>query len=258
MMSAVEEALEVFNRTQPRKATKEELIAAFNALETACGPMETSLDERYDYYEELKVSSNRGGSSGGGGGSGSGSSSKPFNVKNPVTYNSAGGSGNNGVWQLVDASKNKWSFVLNGGISLSDSWAKLDYTSNGVTQQGWYHFNKDGLMDVGWYSDENGDWYYCNEENDGWYGIMQTGWHLDSKDGHWYYLDPETGKMAKGWVIIDGKWYYFTTQNTQETYTWQDGMWQYLENGARPLGSLFTGEQTPDGYSVDANGAWMN
>jgi glucan-binding YG repeat protein len=87
---------------------------------------------------------------------------------------------------------------------------------------------------------------------------MSTGWHLDPNDGHWYYLDPETGKMAKGWVLIDGKWYYFTTQNNQDTYTWQDGKWLYLDNNARPLGSMYAGEVTPDGYTLNSDGSWAN
>jgi glucan-binding YG repeat protein len=113
-------------------------------------------------------------------------------------------------------------------------------------------------MDVGWFQDEDNNWYYCNEKNDGFLGIMETGWHLDEKDGHWYYLDPATGKMAVGWQYIDGKWYYFAAQNTQETYTYQDGKWQYLENNARPLGSMYSGEQTPDGYFVGTDGDWAN
>jgi glucan-binding YG repeat protein len=31
----------------------------------------------------------------------------------------------------------------------------------------------------------------------------------DTLDGNRYYLDPETGAMAAGWVQIDGNWCYF-------------------------------------------------
>ncbi len=38
---------------------------------------------------------------------------------------------------------------------------------------------------------------------------MKTGWHHDSEDGYWYYLNPADGKMMMdGWQTIDGKEYF--------------------------------------------------
>jgi hypothetical protein len=64
--------------------------------------------------------------------------------------------------------------------------------------------------------------------------------------------------MLTGWQNIDGKWYYFNTNTPQDTYTWDANAfkWNYLNNSARPYGSMYAGEKTPDGYSVDANGIW--
>lgn len=166
--------------------------------------------------------------------------------------------GTNGNWELVDPANDKWAFVLNGGIRLTSIWAMLDYANGDVNQNGWYHFNASGLMDSGWFRDENLDWYYCNMVKDGWFGKMKTGWHYDEKDNHWYYLDMVTGRMAKGWKKIGENWYYFTAQNTAETYSYdgRTGQWVYLQNDMRPLGSMYSNELTPDGYQVGADGAF--
>ncbi|MFR3988032.1 MAG: hypothetical protein ACLTY7_09445 [Clostridium fessum] len=44
--------------------------------------------------------------------------------------------------------------------------------------------------------------------------------------------------MQTGWVLIDGKWYYF--------HPTSDGM----------RGLMYAGRKTPDGYYVDENGVW--
>ena len=47
--------------------------------------------------------------------------------------------------------------------------------------------------------------------------------------------------MATGWLLINGLWYYFETRGNVP---------------GRPQGSLYMNTVTPDGYIVDANGAW--
>ena len=70
---------------------------------------------------------------------------------------------------------------------------------------------------------------------------MHSGWLLDG--GNWYFLhnvaDGTQGYMYTGWKQIDGKWYYFNP----------------LAGG--PMGSLLVNTVTPDGYTVDANGVWV-
>ena len=67
-------------------------------------------------------------------------------------------------------------------------------------------------------------------------GEMVTGWLTDAS-GRTYFLDTtqngELGKMTRGWKSIAGKYFYFN-----------------------PDGTLFRAGTTPDGYRVDANGAW--
>ena len=280
---AIEEAMDVFDRTGPR-ATLDELLEALNRLEETCKPFDKILEDRYDHYDKIQSGGNSGGTSGGDGwgsgshgGSGSGSggskggskggggSSRSAGTGGPVTTpapyvaetSKSYVVGTNGNWELVDPESDKWAFVLNGGIRLTSIWAKLDYANGDVNRNGWYHFNASGLMDYGWFRDEHMNWYYCNAKKDGWLGKMKTGWHYDEIDKHWYYLDLITGQMVMGWKEIEGKWYFFTPQNTAQTYSYDrsTGKWVFMQNQERPLGSMYSNEKTPDGYQVGTDGA---
>ena len=253
LKEAIEEALEVLDRTSP-KATLDELLEALEKLKEVTKPLDEVLDDRYDHYDEIQSSGSKGGSKGGGG-TGSGIKANPYNPSRSKSYIV----GTNGNWEELSGKGSQWAFVLNGGIRLTGMWAKLDYANGDVNKNGWYHFNASGIMDYGWFRDEKLDWYYCNTESDGWLGKMKTGWHHDKEDNRWYYLDPETGMMAKGWRNIGGKWYYFTEQNSMETYRYDAATekWIYKSNEERPLGSMYIGEVTPDGYAVGGDGAWL-
>ena len=253
LKEAIKEALEALDRTSP-KATLDELLKALEKLQEVTKPLDEVLDERYDHYDKIQGSGSKGGSKGGGG-SGSGVKTSPYNPSRSISYTV----GTNGNWEELSGNGGQWAFVLNGGIRLTGQWAKLDFANGDVNRNGWYHFNANGIMDYGWFRDEKLNWYYCNTESDGWLGKMKADWHYDKEDNRWYYLDPETGMMAKGWRNIGGKWYYFTEQNSMETYGYDPATekWIYKDNAGRPLGSMYIGEITPDGYNVGGDGAWL-
>lgn len=94
-----------------------------------------------------------------------------------------------------------------------NGWAYLAYAAN---DNRWYHFDANGYMQTGWFTDTTGHRYYLHPVSDGTMGYMYTGWHE-----------------------IDGKWYYFTTAKTE----------------TNPVGSLLVDTTTPDGYTVGADGA---
>lgn len=106
---------------------------------------------------------------------------------------------------------------------------------------GWWFCYDDGTFphDEWVYLTWNGrsDWYYFDV--DGW---MEDGWLY--QNNNWYYLhtqyDNTRGRMYTGWHEIDGKWYYFNTASDKGT-----------------LGAMLANTTTPDGYQVDANGAWI-
>ena len=106
---------------------------------------------------------------------------------------------------------------------------------------GWWFLYDDGTFPHSeWvYLTWNGrsDWYYFDV--DGW---MEDNWFY--WNNNWYYLhtkyDNTRGHMYTGWHEIDGKWYYFNTASDKGT-----------------LGAMLADTTTPDGYRVDANGAWI-
>lgn len=87
---------------------------------------------------------------------------------------------------------------------------------------------------------DGSDWYWFDGN-----GFMKTGWHLDG-DGRWYFLNPISdgtkGRMMTGWHWIDGRCYYLEERAGR----------------GHPLGAMYAGERTPDGYEVDRNGAWID
>ena len=67
---------------------------------------------------------------------------------------------------------------------------------------------------------------------------MYTGWLKDPNNTTFYFEatpGSEIGKLSRGWTKIAGDYYYF------------DGSGELQKNIV-----------TPDGYSVDANGKWLN
>ena len=156
----------------------------------------------------------------------------------------------------------RWKFFKTDGIMLYDQWAYITnpYAAAGQPAAGWFYFENNGLMKYGWYLDrQSGKWYYLHSISDGMLGTMMTGWHHDENDGRWYYLDPGSGAMALGWQKIGGKWYYFNQTPEAETWSFDSmaGIWRFDQSKAKPLGSMYADETTPDGYHVNKDGAWV-
>ena len=105
-----------------------------------------------------------------------------------------------------------------------DKWT-FSYGNSYSSQWGYLYYN-------GSYN-----WYYFDQD-----GYMVTGW-FTAPDGKRFYLNPVSdgrqGAMCTGWNQIDGKWYYFSQ-----------------EQGSG-YGQLLTGTTTPDGYTVNENGEWV-
>ena len=187
--------------------------------------------------------------------------------------------GTDGKWETNPVTGG-WSFVLNGGLPLNSSWAKIQiHDSHGNLVSRWYFFDSkstmvtgwmqdpstknwyfmntgkgalEGQMVLGWVLDTNTNkWYYMNEDN----GVMIRGWHKDPQDGRWYYMD-NSGAMLTGWQNIGGKNYFFNPVVPAPTYEWNsaDMRWDYVKTSSRPYGSMYENEKTPDGYTVNVNG----
>ena len=101
----------------------------------------------------------------------------------------------------------------------------------------WYYFYPDGSdkgsgsAAIGWYLDDNNNWYYFNSE-----GKMQTG--LQYINGKYYYLaenEDLIGIMQTGWMKINGYWYYFSLDDgaakDAEWLSWSTGMYYFNDDG---------------------------
>ena len=164
-----------------------------------------------------------GGSGGGSGGSGGGSGSGTGGDSGSGT---GGGSGSG-----------------TGGGSSSGSGRGSSGGSAVLSKSGWIYNNKEDA------------WYYYSGRTR---NTLKKGWHYDSYDKKWYYLALDNGRMLKGWNLISDKWYFFTPETSEKTWELRsDGEWYYLNNvNIRPLGSMYRGETTPDGYKVNADGQY--
>ena len=211
------------------------------------------------------------GSSGGGSGRGSSGGGAASSNTGRGRANTWSGStpiavGVGGNWELInpeEAAKNldnsKWIFKLTTGERVT-GWQLLSYTFEGKTKVEWYHFEQDGIMDSGWFLDrDTNKWYYLSMNHDGFFGEMIKGWHHDPDDTRWYFLDRNDGHMHVSWDKIDGNWYFFNPNPPAQTWFFDNatGRWNYGDNkDIRPLGSMYVNENTPDGFHVNADGAW--
>ena len=101
-------------------------------------------------------------------------------------------------------------------------------------------------------------WQFLRE-----YGTPEKGWLVYEKD--WYYQSPVEEHMETGWLNLQGKTYFLSTENGSTLghvltgWHWIDGYCYYFEEADQAdYGVLFTGGRTKDGYYVDANGRWLN
>jgi glucan-binding YG repeat protein len=121
-------------------------------------------------------------------------------------------------WKQINS---VWYYFENG-VALQSTWKQIDGK--------WYYLNSNCGAAYGW-AKVDGSWYYFGGDN-----AMKTGWV--KVDGSWYYLNAG-GKMVTGWAEVNGTWYYFSKESNA-------------------LGQMLANTTTPDGYTVDANGALVD
>ena len=262
LLAQLADAQAVLDRVN-RKSSTSELQAALDALNNLLATLQP---------RKSSGGGGRGrGSSGGGSGRGSSGGGAASSNTGRGRANTWSGStpiavGVGGNWELInpeEAAKNldnsKWIFKLTTGERVT-GWQLLSYTFEGKTKVEWYHFEQDGIMDSGWFLDrDTNKWYYLSMNHDGFFGEMIKGWHHDPDDTRWYFLDRNDGHMHVSWDKIDGNWYFFNPNPPAQTWFFDNatGRWNYGDNkDIRPLGSMYVNENTPDGFHVNADGAW--
>lgn len=103
--------------------------------------------------------------------------------------------------------------------AIDDGWHK---TSDGK----WTYIDNGKLLVYTWLT-YDGVTYYLDKS-----GIMRTGWIKDGNN--WYYMDGSGAMVKNKWIKTNGKWYYLSFS-----------------------GAMLTNSITPDGYTVDENGVWL-
>ena len=147
-------------------------------------------------------------------------------------------------------------------ILKAESWLNLKKNYS----EKWYYQKQGQLVQNAWVKDK-GTWYFMNDkgvmfnqtwlyQGGNWYAFKSSGAMIASDwlyDNHsWYYLK-DSGSMATGWIKDSGSWYYLNNSGSMATGWVKDsGSWYYLASSGKMLHNTYT----PDGYYVDASGAW--
>ena len=179
-------------------------------------------------------------------------------------------------WLVVDE---ETYYMDANGIMLKDTISPDGYYINedgerqnympGWVQDGdrWRYIAKDGYYAAnGWQQDTDGRWYYfdmaaymvANDYTpDGYYVDASGAW--DGQPANLTAIGQNPGPGAalqnEGWQESAGSWRYCQADGTYVSNGWfqaPDGKWYYF--GADSI--MWAGKTTPDGYYVDASGAW--
>lgn len=153
-----------------------------------------------------------------------------------------------GIWEGDDEDR---IYIKPGGSKAEDEWIG--------SNDNWYYIDENNKLKSDWFLDKNtNSWYMLNREHDGSFGAAKFGWYFEKQDGKWYFMNPSSTSMLTGWQFINGKYYYLTLFNNGPTYLGDNiNGWKYdSTRNDKPFGSMYVNELTPDGYAVDAAGAW--
>ena len=123
-------------------------------------------------------------------------------------------------------------------IVKAESWLK--------SNQNWYYQKQGQLVQNAWVKDK-GTWYFMNDK-----GVMfnQTWLYQGS---NWYAFKSSGAMIASDWLYDNHSWYYLNNSGSMATGWVKDsGSWYYLASSGKMLHNTYT----PDGYYVDASGAW--
>ncbi|MBR5267648.1 MAG: leucine-rich repeat protein, partial [Lachnospiraceae bacterium] len=190
-----------------------------------------------------------GGSTGGGGGTSGGggggsSATPPANPKTDtkdygtVNYDPIKGmvSSNYGI-VTSKLDKNLCEWVYDGASALiwggnADTYWKLMYIDGSYAKGS-------KAVDANGNTYENYHWEFIDGK---WWtfdsnGFAKIGWLYDENYKGWFYIDVNRG-MKTGWICVDGKWYYLEPKRGSNE------------------GMMYAAQWTPDGYYVNADGAW--
>lgn len=187
-------------------------------------------------------------------------------------------------WNLVDG---EYYYIENGQFVVEETRTingkKYYFNYRGVMVKGVVYtdddllhgFNNDGSMATGWFRDfTNGnEWYYFDENGDpvtGWFGeyyiehgLMVRGVYII--DDVYYYFDELgicKGKVAEGWNLLCGEYYYMKNGSMLTGWNKLSDTWYYFNDwGTMAYGeySIYNEEtQNYVNYYFKKSGAWVS
>ena len=146
-----------------------------------------------------------------------------------------------------------------------------------LDNKGWWYQTRTGAYPKAKWREVNNAMYYFDQSGyavTGWKRMLGNNDSVNSKTGpstpadlikgnvndglSWFYFDPTSCAMQKGWKFIDNAWYYLGNDGKMRTNTWiksavSNEIWYFV--GAD--GKMLANTTTPDGHVVNANGQWL-
>lgn len=113
--------------------------------------------------------------------------------------------------------------------------------------KGWWLENAAGSYPASVWVLKDGIYYWFNAD-----GYMVVGWSLIH--GKWYYLHDNGKMLSNTWKLYRDQWYFFNQDGSMKTgwQLWKD-KWYYMDNS----GEMLINTVTPDGFTVGADGVWI-
>ena len=119
------------------------------------------------------------------------------------------------------------------------------------------HYIYNGTRTVGWYMEDNGDWYYYNATGDmlknQWVGEYYVGPDGKMWVNSWvggYYVGKDGKRLRNTWMQLGGYWYFFKPDGTLKKNAWEGDY--YLGAEGKMLTNQWVGA-----YYVGNDGKWV-
>lgn len=169
-----------------------------------------------------------------------------------------------GSWSDTDGAKSYQVRLYRGSSSVTSiidvSGTTYNFSSY-ITKTGDYTYKVRAVSS----SSGKGEW----TESDNWYvdsdtlAIVGTGvgssvtsggtWQQDGVG--WWFRNSDGSWPTNAWMKINNLWYFFNSNGYMATgWVQTSGIWYYCD---QTTGAMLVSGKTPDGYTVDANGAWL-
>ncbi len=172
---------------------------------------------------------------------------------NNLSFNNDNGDAN---WDTVDAAS-KYEVKLYKGRSLLKSveTANNYYSFAGdLTSTGSYTFKVRASYDGSYGSWATSEVFDVDSDFLASIGRSNTAARWIQDNHGWWYRNGDGSYTVNNWQFIDGKWYFFNSSGYMVTgwINWKN-VWYYCGSS----GAMLVNTTTPDGYRVNADGAWV-